>query len=155
MKNNLFVIGILSSFLFSACAVQDDLLEIETGQGTVEIMVEIADTMEERMQGLMGRDFMEEDHGMLFIYDKGLIPIMWMKNMLIPLDILFISPELKVVYIAENVPPCYEEDDADCLRYGDASKTVSYVLELPAAYVEKNGVEIGDKINLPLVLQSL
>ena len=154
MKNNIFVIGIFFSLLFSACTAQDDLLQIETGQGTTEVTVEIVDTMEQRMQGLMGREKLEEGHGMLFVYEEGLIPIMWMKNMLIPLDMLFISPDMEVVHIAENAPPCHEEDDADCPRYGDVTKVVSYVLELPAAYVEKNGVEIGDKIILPLVLQS-
>jgi len=116
------------------------------------IEVEIASNPIEKAQGLMFRSELGENQGMLFMYDEGANPSMWMKNMLIPLDILFIDKNLQIVHVAENVLPCKEEDTDLCPKYS-AKVPVSLVLELPAHFVREHGVKIGNSVSTPSVLR--
>ncbi|MFA6023079.1 MAG: DUF192 domain-containing protein [Candidatus Pacearchaeota archaeon] len=105
--------------------------------------VELAQTSVERERGLMFREKLNENSGMLFIFeDKGIYNF-WMKNTLIALDIIWIDENKKVVYIKENALPCKE---SKCEIYKPNENTI-YVLELNAGEVEKNNISIGDKIN--------
>jgi uncharacterized membrane protein (UPF0127 family) len=104
--------------------------------------VEIADTVESRQKGLMYRDFLASNEGMLFIFDnEGIYPF-WMKNTLIYLDIIWIDENKQVVYIQENALPCKEEN---CINY-NPDKNALYVLEINAGKVKELGLKEGDNI---------
>jgi uncharacterized membrane protein (UPF0127 family) len=102
--------------------------------------VEIARTPEVQSKGLMFRESMPENHGMLFVFEGEQTRTFWMKNTLISLDMIFVSADNKVVDIKHNVPPC-EEDP--CPRY-ESVKPAMYVLEINGGLAEKKGIDIGN-----------
>jgi uncharacterized membrane protein (UPF0127 family) len=104
------------------------------------VNVEIADEPETRAQGLMYRDHLAADAGMLFFFEEpGEYPF-WMKNTRIPLDMIWIDSERRIVHIKENVPPCRI---ADCPSY-PPNAIASYVLELGGGEAKKHGLKAGD-----------
>jgi len=111
--------------------------------------VEIADNDAERARGLMFRDELPADHGMLFIHDEEGPQSYWMKNTRIPLDILYFDNDRKLVSQQRDVPPCSAGDQ--CPPY-PSEAPARYVLELNAGDAMrlglKNGVEMhfGPKI---------
>ena len=108
--------------------------------------VEIAKTESERERGLMNRSTLEEGRGMFFIFDKqGTYPF-WMKNTLIPLDIIWIGANNKVVYIAENVQPC-KTIICPLINPGVPAK---YVLEVNANISKSLDLKIGDKVDISI-----
>jgi len=107
--------------------------------------VEIAQTPEEKRKGLMGRDKLAEDKGMLFAYEEENIYSFWMKNMKFALDIIWIDSNATVIHIAENVPPCQE---GNCQSYRPERKA-TYILEINAGLASKYGIKTGDAVILP------
>ena len=144
----LIIIALVTSVFFLLNPDGDQVV-ILSAQGRSVVDVELADDNEERRIGLMGRTELAEGEGMLFVYDQPLYPVMWMKDMLISLDILFIDSEMIINHIEENIAPCTEEDTALCPRYRSDSE-VLMVLELPAGYAKKHGIEVGDYIESSL-----
>lgn len=122
----------------------DQTLQIKTKTDIHSISIEIADSPEEQALGLMWRDNLSENKGMLFVYEEEDRPNFWMKNMNISLDILFIGSDLKIKHIEHDVPPCKTEE---CERYSPPIP-IQYVLELQSGYTEKYRVEIGDEVLL-------
>lgn len=103
----------------------------------------LADTPRKRNVGLMFQKHLPEDSGMIFIFDKPIKTDFWMKNTLIPLDMIVISPDLKVVDIKMNLVPMSEDPIiSDALS--------SYVIEVNAGFCERNGIAIGDTVSLHL-----
>ena len=94
--------------------------------------VEIADSEKELIKGLMFRKNLDEDKGMLFIFTQPANYTFWMKNTLIPLDIIWIDENKAIVYIEENVPIC-EQDP--CQTY-TPNKEELYVLEINSGLVD-------------------
>jgi uncharacterized protein len=90
--------------------------------------VEIADTEAARERGLMFRTHLAADHGMLFVYPEAQIRNFWMKNTLIPLDILFFDARKRLINVSADTPPC---KIADCPTYSSTAPA-RYVLELKA-----------------------
>lgn len=80
-------------------------LTINTGEGEVTFQVEIADGPVERERGLMFRESLAEDHGMLFLFAREKQQSFWMKNTLIPLDMIFIRADRTILGIVENAEP--------------------------------------------------
>lgn len=112
-----------------------------TDQWKVSIIAEIADDPAERSQGLMHRTELCKKCGMLFIFDNEMVSF-WMKNTYIPLDMIFVSEDMKIVKIHENVPPC----EADpCPKY-NSDGPIKYVIEVNAGFTEENGIEVGDSV---------
>lgn len=103
--------------------------------------LEIADDNLERAKGLMFRKDLCDDCGMLFIFEKEGDYKFWMKNTLIPLDIIWIDQNLEVVYIA-NAVPCTKEK---CELYGP-DKNILYVLEINKGKANEIGLDIGDRM---------
>jgi len=118
-------------------------IEIQTASGSTFIMAEVEKTSWDKEKGLMGRKDLSEDRGMLFVYDEDINPNFWMKNMLIPIDIIFIDADHNIKYIAESVLPC--ETETRCDLY-NAGTPIRYVLEVKAGYTKKYGVKIGDRV---------
>lgn len=106
--------------------------------------VETAETSEQRALGLMYRKSLDEKSGMLFIFERQSFYPIWMKNMVIPIDILWLDSEKKIVDLRENVPPCSQ---TPCSVY-EPVKPALYVLELKAGTVFKTGMKSGDLITL-------
>ena len=106
--------------------------------GTV-IQVEWAETQKQREAGLMGRTRLAPDRGMLFIFQSPDRYDFWMKNTLIPLDIIWLDSGKHIIYIAERVPPCKTRD---CPSYGPTKKSL-YTLELDSGMAGKYGLKVG------------
>jgi len=105
--------------------------------------VEVADTPEKRAQGLMLRQELADDKGMLFVFPKQGIYAFWMKNTLIPLDIIWINKEQEVVFIKQDALPC----KTDICQSINPEKEAKYVLELKAGIALDTGLKIGDKFS--------
>ena len=138
---NIFIIFLLV-FLIS-CAKSPNQILIENGERTIKMNVEIADDNGKRMQGLMYRKELGENSGMLFVFDNEDYYSFWMKNTLIPLDIIFISKDMEIVDI-KNAQPCNEDP---CALY-KPSKPAKYVLEVNNGFAAKNGIKSGNKVTL-------
>lgn len=108
--------------------------------------IEIADTVEERQRGLMWREEMDINAGMLFIFPAS-APwrTFWMKNTYIPLDIIWLDSTYMIVYQEENVPPC---ETPSCPSYGPQEEISQYVLELNAGQISRLASEVGDAITI-------
>jgi hypothetical protein len=104
------------------------------------IEVEIAADDASRAHGLMDRSSMPADHGMLFVFPDDAVRTFWMKNTLIPLDMLFFDADRKLVTLQADVPPC----KADPCAVYPSSGPARYVLELNAGAAAKLGVREGD-----------
>lgn len=142
--SRLLHVALLSVTLFScaACAMGSHHVELK-GQ---QFSVEIADTREKQALGLMYRDSLPEDHGMLFIFRDDAPRSFWMKNTRIPLDIMYFSARLELVSVAENARPCRVER---CPVY-PSDGPAKYVLELNAGMASALGLVAGDKMVLHL-----
>jgi uncharacterized protein len=114
-------------------------LEITGPGGTRRFLVEIAKTPEERAKGLMFRQFMPEDRGMLFDFVRDEPVAMWMRNTYISLDMLFIKADGTVHHIHERAEPLNETTI-------DSRGSVRYVLELNGGITAKLGIKPGDKV---------
>ena len=106
--------------------------------GGVRITVELADTPALRQLGLMNRDSLPENHGMLFVYPDEQIRSFWMRNTRIPLDIAFIDRNLTIVNI-EHMEPQTDENTY-------STSPVQYALEMSLGWFEANGVGVGDRL---------
>jgi len=106
------------------------------------ISVEIAEDFSSQAKGLMDRNFLAENAGMLFVFEKETITSFWMKNMKISLDIIWIDSNYAILGVEENVPPC---NAAQCEFYSPKEK-VMFVLEVNAGFFEKNDLNSGQKI---------
>jgi len=102
--------------------------------------VEIADDESERERGLMFRDEMAADHGMLFVHEREDVQSYWMKNTKIPLDIIYFDHARKLVSVA-HAPPCSLGDQ--CPPFPSEGPAL-YVLELNAGTIEALGAKPGD-----------
>lgn len=118
-------------------------LSIETAAGAQHsFQVEIAETGDQRAQGLMFRRQMGADAGMLFLFGGSEVRAMWMKNTLIPLDMLFIDETGKIVRIEERTVPHSE-------RAIVSGGPVSAVLELNAGTASRLMIKPGDRVRHP------
>lgn len=127
-----------------ALAVDDAPLTIETATGTHEYRVELALSPQERAVGLMNRESMADDHGMLFRFDMVRPITMWMKNTLIPLDMIFIREDGTVAGFHENAEPLSEDVIA-------SPEPVLYVLELNGGKATEIGLAVDDRVRHPLI----
>jgi len=106
--------------------------------GGVEVRVEIADDEAERSKGLMFRDSLPENDGMLFVYESERSLGFWMRNTLIPLDIAYIDGKGRIVDIQQMEP----RDETTHLSKADAM----YALEMNAGWFEAHDVGLGDVV---------
>lgn len=104
--------------------------------------VEIADDSEERSRGLMFRDELGADDGMLFLFPREAPRAFWMLNTRIPLDIIYIDAERRIVAWSLDTPPCRTRT---CPNYPSRA-AAKYVLEVNAGEMERLGVSIGDRV---------
>lgn len=151
MKRNFFI----AVFVFIAClviaAVIVVILAVPEKEEEPQVCfrdncfkVEVASTPEQRMIGLMGRKSLEKDKGVLFVFERaGRYPF-WMKNTLIPLDIIWLNSDGEVVSIKENAQPC----DLDECPIIESEKEADYVLELNGGIAAEIGLIVGEKMDI-------
>ena len=111
--------------------------------GDVSFEVDIADNPISQARGLSGREFMEENKGMLFLFGNFSKRGFWMQGMKFPLDIIWISGD-EIVGVAENLTPA----DFGEVKVYDSPENVDKVLEINAGLFKKYGFKKGDKIVL-------
>jgi len=124
----------------SACRAGEPWVEV-AGQ---RYYVEIADDDEERALGLMFRDELGTGEGMFFIWRRPAPRAFWMRNTRIPLDIVYIGPDLEIVGWSLDTPPCRTRR---CPSYPSGAPA-QYVLEVNAGEMERLGVEIGERVRV-------
>jgi len=126
----------------TACSAGGPSVEI----GGERFSVEIADTQQKQTLGLMYRDEIAQDHGMLFVFSNEAPRSFWMKNTRIPLDILYFDKDLKIVGAALDTQPCRI---SRCPAYPSTAPAM-YVLELNAGTASALGIGLGDRMTIAL-----
>jgi hypothetical protein len=124
--------------LVTGCSAGEPWVEV----GGQRYAVEIADEQEERVRGLMFRDELADDEGMLFIWRRPAPRSFWMRNTRIALDIIYLGPDRRIVGWALNAPPCRTRR---CPSYPSGAPA-QYVLEVNAGEMERLGVDIGELV---------
>jgi uncharacterized membrane protein (UPF0127 family) len=123
-------------------------LVAETAGGERSFTIEIADDQSERSAGLMFRETMDDDHGMLFVFQETRPVGFWMKNTPMPLDIVFIGEDGKVLDVLPGEP------FSEALVSPGTSTPVRYVLELKRGIAEKAGIKEGGAIRHPAIART-
>lgn len=111
-----------------------------------EITVELARTNEERQKGLGGRQSLDQNSGMLFVMPENTKPVFWMKDTLIPLDIVWIK-DGKVTGVNQEIPVEKDVPDAKLTLY-PAPGIVDYVLELNSGFSKEHGIKKGSTFQM-------
>lgn len=141
---SILIIAFVVGFIFSLTINKEDNLSEICFEETCW-NVEVADTPESRALGLMFRESLSENSGMWFVFPETGIYSFWMKNTLIPLDIIWINSEFEVVFIA-NAVPC-EEDPCKGYNFEVPAK---YILEVNSGTAERLDFGVGDKMIINL-----
>ncbi|WP_246167351.1 DUF192 domain-containing protein [Sphingomonas piscis] len=117
-------------------------LTIVSSGRTHRFTVEVADTPEEQEKGLMFRKLLPADHGMVFPFEPPRPVSLWMKNMLIPIDMIFIRPDGTIATIGADAVP-------QSLEPVVSTEAVIAVLEIPGGRAAELGIKVGDKVEWP------
>jgi uncharacterized protein len=133
----------MCSFSTSADAMRREDMKLHTAKGVKVVSVEITETQDEKMKGLMFRSSLPDDQGMIFAYDPPREITMWMRNTYIPLDMVFIRPDGVIHRIEAWTRPLSEEIIAS---KGD----VAACLELAGGAAERMGLKAGDRVEHPM-----
>jgi len=147
IRSKIFILLILASCRPAPSATQGAAPawpEVVLTDGA-KVKVEVVATAEERALGLMFRESMPADHGMLFIFETPEFQTFYMKNCFFPQDMVFLDEKGGVVDVKENFEPCRAEP---CPTYTSKGKAL-YVLELNAGQAKKHGIMIGSTLKLP------
>ncbi|MFN3325264.1 MAG: DUF192 domain-containing protein [Bryobacteraceae bacterium] len=148
MRNIGFVLA-LGVLLHSGCektptaaeAFQSRVVTLPGGQ---KIRAELMIHQTDLLRGMMFRDSLAEDRGMLFIHNQpGNFPY-WMYQVRIPLDIIWMDANRRIVEISENTPPCTTNAN-NCPKYGGTEPSM-FVLELAGGMVAKYGLRVGQTL---------
>lgn len=155
LNRSIWSMGVIAAVLaLSACrspGAAETPLEtvgmcIETPTTTHKIVVERAVTSTERAKGLMGREALQEDHGMLFVYDEERPPeaTFWMYRTFIPLDIAYADANGNIRAIKKMLP-CAGDNSAKCAHY-PAGVSYRLALEMPQGYFRERSISVGDQL---------
>lgn len=137
MKRLFLLAATLATTLATAAHAQGlPMMELTAGFHRIE--AEVAANNPDRMQGLMHRKAMPQQHGMLFVFTTSAQHCMWMKNTLLPLAVAFIDDSGRIVNVEEMQP---QTEDNHC-----AAKPARYALEMNAGWFAQRGLKPGDAI---------
>ena len=142
MPFGLLALALLAVVVGVGCGGGDDAPMVvlrPEGRPEVRVRVELARTSQEHARGLMFRDQLEADAGMLFLYEEEGLLAFWMRNTLIPLDMIFISADHRVVGIVENAEP-----QTDTVRQVD--RPSQFVLEVNGGFAAAHGITAGTPV---------
>lgn len=140
MTTVILIVGLVSLLVYSVAAYAisnfQPTVEVKIGGGVYHLRV--ADTESDRVQGLSGVEKLEPNGGLLMKYDADGMWGIWMKDMKIPLDIIWLDKDKKVVYIVKNASADLSTDVVFTPK-----SAARYVLELPAGSVDKAAIKSG------------
>ena len=128
-------------------------IEASAAMGDCEFFLEVANSAEERAVGLMGRESMGRDRGMLFVFSAEQVLGFWMKNTLIPLDIIFIDSDLSVVDV-QTMRPEHEIAPDPLPTYYSAAPAL-YAIEINEGVAAECGIEPGVTVELRNLTQGV
>lgn len=137
-----FAVGLLAAGGPVQAACSEERVDLRGDWGQARFRVEIADTDALRAQGLMNRENLARSAGMLFIFEAPTSPSFWMRNTLIPLDMIFVDPTGAVTHIHQNAVP----HDTTPIPGGD---NVLMVLEINGGLSEAMGIDVGSQLRHP------
>ena len=121
---------------------QDAVVEIPTrGAEPIRVAVEVADDGREQAAGLMHRTLAGDGEGMLFVFPGAARRAFWMRNTPASLDLLFLSPELRLVAVVPNAEPMSD-------RVLSPKAQAQYVLEVPGGFAERHGVTLWTQVRI-------
>ncbi len=126
----------------AALAQEREALVIVSDDARHELAVEMAVTPDEKRTGLMFRREMADDHGMLFVYDGEAVRTMWMRNTILPLDMIFIGEDGEIVSIHEDAIPFDETTISSRVP-------AMAVLEVNAGIADALDIAVGDSVEHP------
>ena len=132
--------AVAAALALAGCRDRGPVAVIRGPGAAVEISLEVAATPAERERGLMYRRSLAEGRGMLFVFDADGNQSFWMKNTLIPLDLLFIARDGTVVGIHANATPLSTANIA-------VGKPSRYVLEVPGGWAARHGISAGARVD--------
>ena len=112
----------------------------------VRINAETMSDEVELIKGLMYRDSLPQGRGMLFIHPDEDIFHYWMYQTKMPLDIIWMDHDRRIVEMSLNTPPCKSKSPRDCTNYGGNFKS-KYALEVNAGVASKNGLKVGETLD--------
>ena len=138
----LFALFLLSNVSLMASQI---FIPLTLPNGKV-LRVELAVTDQERALGLMYRRSLPDDYGMLFVFDRVDYHSFWMKNTYLPLDLVWIGPDRRIVEIQQGVPPC---KTSQCPSYFPKVPAL-FVLELPSGKASFYRLKAGDPLGFLL-----
>ena len=130
--------------LAHACAASAPVATIDTARGPVAITLEVVADDASRARGLMYRDRLPDGHGMLFVFDDESDHAFWMKNTLIPLDMIFIGSDRRIAGVHANATPL-------SLAPVSVGRPSRWVLEVAGGYAARAGIAVGDRVDLTRV----
>ena len=139
------------TFILSGCfdkEIKDPNLFIKSENNVLELKVEHAVTTTQLTKGLQGRTKLAKRHGMLFDINPARKISMWMKDTLIPLDMIFVGDDNKIINITENTTPNSEEIIS-------SGAVVRAVIEINAGEVKKYKIMIGDEVETDLIKKAV
>ena len=139
---------VLLSLSLAACGPKEvddiDLHKVTLPDNSVIRAVMVYNSID-MARGMMFRQSLPEDQGMLFVHQTPGTYGYWMYQVLIPLDILWLDANKRVVETSLRTPPCKEQSARKCPTYG-GNKQAQYVLELAAGVAERHNIKLGDSI---------
>lgn len=109
------------------------------------VMAEVMFRRQDVMTGMMFRNSLPENRALLFVHNRMGKYGYWMHNVRVPLDIVWVDKDRKIVEISANTPPCPEKDPTRCPSYG-GKKEAQFVVELAAGVAAKFGLEVGQSL---------
>jgi len=133
--------AILLLATLAACRDSGPVAVIHGARGAVDVTLEVVRTPEALSRGLMYRNSLPDDHGMLFVFPTADDHHFWMKNTLIPLDMLFIGDDGRIVGVHADATPLSTAP----ISVGAPSR---WVLEVPGGYAARRGIATGDRVEL-------
>lgn len=139
---------VLAGIPNSGSSADSRLIPIKTPSGAV-VQAEIADTPLKRATGLMYRNHLDKNRGMLFVFGQPQAWGFWMKNTRIPLDMIWLNTKKQVVHIERHVPICTKTDDS-CPLYKPNTDDAVYVLEIAAGLAEEYNIAKGSTLEFTL-----
>lgn len=148
MKFSIAVLFWIAGLAAAFAECRDDRAELRGDWGTAQFRVEIADTVEERSVGLMHRPSMPASAGMVFYYPQPQLVRFWMRNTLIPLDMIFMTPDGTIQKIHENAIPLDET-----LIVG--GEDIQAVLEINGGMSKLLGITVGSQMRHPGLQQNI
>jgi uncharacterized protein len=151
MRRIVLSMGLITSLFLAGCWKSGDVMTAEEMKSVkirfpngFALRAELASTTAELLNGMKFRESLAPDRGMLFVHGKPGNYRYWMYQVLVPLDLIWMDHERRVVQLVHKAPPCPGPRE-NCLAYGGQAMAV-YILEVPAGTAAREGLKVGNQL---------